>query len=430
MSRDFNDVLREEGIEAARKHDASAVKYRPEPLPQNDEEEDDIPKGADVFTFRPRTERVSTPAIQLMWLDLSPWDDEPVPQRDWVIPNRVPAEQFGLFSGEGGIGKSIIELMRDVAHVTGRDWFGSLPEPGPVIYVGTEDSAKELHIRLAAIAKYYNVKFKDLVDGGLHVLPLIDDDATLATVSRAGAIEPTLLFHKLLEAAGDIKPINISLDPLSSIFGGNEIDRVQVYAFRRHMMALAKATRRERRTGAVFGGSITLLAHPSLAGIASGTGLSGSTAWHGAPRFRMYLKGVKDDAAEGEQPESDLRQLEFKKTQYGPLGESIVLQYQNGVFVPVRGVSDIEKAAHDIRVEDLFIDLLRRYEETGRHVSRSKHSGNYAATLFAEEPEAKGLKLRRKDLEVAMSRLFTKKKLDVKPYGPPSKGWFRLAEPA
>ena len=30
-----------------------------------------------------------------------------------------------------------------------------------------------------------------------------------------------------------------------------------------------------------------------LAGITSGSGISGSTAWHGAFRFRQYLKGVK-----------------------------------------------------------------------------------------------------------------------------------------
>src|SRR5439155_22991586 len=109
-------------------------------------------------------------------------------------------------------------------------------------------------------------------------------------------------------------PMNISIDTLSRAFAGNEIDRVQVYAFAMHMQALAM----------VAGGAVTVLSHPSLAGIASGSGISGSTAWHGAFRFRQYLKGVK--ASEGEQSESDLREIEFKKNQYGPLGESIVLR--------------------------------------------------------------------------------------------------------
>ena len=32
----------------------------------------------------------------------------------------------GLLSGEGGTGKSITEMMKDVAHVAGKDWLGSM----------------------------------------------------------------------------------------------------------------------------------------------------------------------------------------------------------------------------------------------------------------------------------------------------------------
>ena len=37
------------------------------------------------------------------------------------------------------------------------------------------------------------------------------------------------LYRQIYEAAGDIKPKNISIDTLSRAFAGNEIDRVQVY---------------------------------------------------------------------------------------------------------------------------------------------------------------------------------------------------------
>src|SRR5277367_6867416 len=122
-------------------------------------------------------------------------------------------------------------------------------------------------------------------------------------VGKSGKVETTELYKQIYEAAGDIKPKNISIDTLSRAFAGNEIDRVQVYAFAMHMQALAM----------VAEGSVTVLSHPSLAGISSGTGISGSTAWHGAFRFRQYLKGVK--ASDGEESENDLRQLEFKKNQ-------------------------------------------------------------------------------------------------------------------
>jgi hypothetical protein len=48
-------------------------------------------------------------------------------------PMLAELKQAGLFSGEGGTGKSNIELTKDVARVTGNGWFGSMPEPGPAI---------------------------------------------------------------------------------------------------------------------------------------------------------------------------------------------------------------------------------------------------------------------------------------------------------
>src|SRR5262249_50354865 len=270
---------------------------------------------ATVVDIATGTPPVSEARAAFPWLDMSNWDSEPVPEREWAIKDRVPLKQAGLFSGEGGTGKSIIELMKNVAHVAGKDWLGSMPQPGPAFYIGAEDDEKEIHIRLAAIARHYGVSFKDLMDGGLCVLCLLGEDATLcAANNKSGRVEVTALYKQLYEAAGDIKPKNVSVDTLSRAFAGNEIDRVQVYAFAMHMQKLAM----------VANGSVTVLSHPSLAGISSGSGISGSTAWHGAFRFRQYLKGVKPDA--GEQPDSDLRELEFKKNQYGPTGESIVVR--------------------------------------------------------------------------------------------------------
>jgi RecA-family ATPase len=125
-----------------------------------------------------------------------------------------------------------------------------------------------------------------------------------------------------------------------------------------------------------------------------------------------------------------LRELQFKKVQYGPQNESIILRYQEGVFVPVRGASSLEKAAHEMQAEQMFIELLRRFEKDGRNVCHSKKANNYAPTMFAEDPEAKKAQLGRKDFEAAMVRLFGKDKgkLVVESYGPPSKRWSRLVE--
>jgi RecA-family ATPase len=389
---------------------------------QEAQQEPPMPEGPEDYGLPPiateSDEATSTPQRRqpLRWLDMSNWDREPVPQRKWAIRDRVPLNQAGLFSGEGGTGKSIIELMKNVAHVAGKDWLGSMPEHGPAIYLGAEDDKDEIHIRLAAIAKHYDVSFKQLIDNGLHVLPLLGQDATLCAASaKSGRVEVTSLYRQLYEAAGDIKPINISIDTLSRAFAGNEIDRVQVYAFAMHMQALAM----------VAGGSVTVLSHPSLAGIASGSGISGSTAWHGAFRFRQYLKGVKVDS--GEQPENDLRELEFKKNQYGPIGEAAVLRYQGGLFLPEAGAGSLDKLAREAKAEEMFLDLLRRFAAQGRNVGDKPTSPNYGPAAFAKEADARTHNIRKPDLDAAMRRLFDTNKIHVESYGRPSRPATRLS---
>ena len=373
------------------------------------------PMPANVIRFGDAALAEAPPPPPLQWLDMSAWDHRPIPERKWAIRDRVPLRQAGLFSGEGGTGKSIIELTKNVAHVTGKDWLGSMPEPGPAIYVAAEDDADEIHIRLAAIAKHYGVTFADLVEGGLHVLPMLGKDATLCSVTRGGNVETTGLYKQLFEHASELKPKNISIDTLSRAFAGNEIDRTQVYAFAMHLQALATASE----------GSVTVLSHPSLHGISSGSGISGSTAWHGAFRFRQYLKGVK--ASDGEQPENDLRELEFKKNQYGPLGESIVLRYQRGLFLPESSISSLDKVAGEAKAEEMFLDLLRRFDGQGRNVSYKPTAPNYAPTVFAAEDHAKKAGIRKTDLKAAMSRLFNAGKIHNETYGKPSRPFEKLS---
>jgi RecA-family ATPase len=365
-----------------------------------------------VLPSRPKAN--SAGSKPLPWTDMSSWDHEPIPEREWAIRDRVPLRQAGLFSGEGGAGKSIIELTKNVAHVAGKDWLGSMPEQGPAIYVGAEDDEKELHIRLAAIANHYGVTFRDLIAGGLHVLCLLGQDATLCAANgKSGKVEVTDLYRQLYEAASDIKPKNISIDTLSRAFAGSEIDRVQVYGFAMHMQALAM----------VADGSVTVLSHPSLQGISSGTGISGSTAWHGAFRFRQYLTGVKPEA--GEQDDGDLRQLEFKKNQYGPKGESIVLRYRRGLFVPVAGMGSLDKLAQEHDDENAFLAALDQAEQQGRHVSDNINANNYAPARFS-----KTTGIPRARLTAAMERLFPAGKIHMVTYGPPSKGHRKLARKA
>jgi AAA domain len=54
---------------------------------------------------------------------------DPIPKRDWAVPERIPAKNVTLLSGEGAVGKSVLLLQLSTATVMATDWIKSLPEP-------------------------------------------------------------------------------------------------------------------------------------------------------------------------------------------------------------------------------------------------------------------------------------------------------------
>jgi RecA-family ATPase len=348
----------------------------------------------------------------LPFIDMTRWDDEEPPPREWAVLDRIPLLQTTLFSGEGGAGKSDIELHQCIAHVLGRDWLQTLPELGPAIFVECEDDERELRRRAACVLRHYQATFAEVVKSGLHMISFAGRDAVLAMLS--GKIEPTPIYKELLERVGDIKPKMIVIASSANVYAGSESDRGQVQQFVGLTTRLALAAN----------GAVVLVSHPSITGINSDTGLSGTTQWHNAVRARMYMKSINPEP--GEQPDTDLREIVFKKSNYGPISTSIVVRYQNGLFLPVAGVTSLDKLAHEQTAEQMFLDMLKRFTGANRNVSDRK-SPAYAPALFAREDEAKKAMLTSKVLEAAMRRLFSNGKIWNEPYGRPFRQHFRIA---
>lgn len=346
----------------------------------------------------------SEPLEPIKWIDMSQWDIEPTPDRLWFIRGVIPRLQPALLSGEGAIGKSMLALHLMASTALGRDWLGFLPEPGGAWYIGAEDHETELHIRLADILKHYNTTYDELIKSGFRMKSLYDDDAVLGAPNRYGIIEATNLYKQIYQQAGDEKPMCIALDASADVFAGNEIDRVQTRQFCTLLRKLSN----------VCEGSVLLLAHPSLTGISTGTGLSGSTAWHNSVRARLYLTSPKPEP--GEQPDSDLREMQFKKNQYGRTNDSLVLRYQNGLFLPEKTFSSIEMAAAEQNADQTFLTLLARFTKSGRNVGDKVKAANYAPRVFAKEPDAKALPKPEKYLVSAMDRLFRENKIHMEDY--------------
>ena len=227
-------------------------------------------------------------------------------------------------------------------------------------------------------------------------------------------IQPTPLFHKLREAACDIRPKLIALDTSADIFGGNENDRAQVRQFIGLMRGMAIDAN----------AAVIIATHPSLTGITSGSGLSGNTAWHNSVRARAYMKSAKTE--DGTEPDKALRLVEFMKSNYGPVADAITVRWKDGVFVPELKSGSLEKLASEAKADNAFLRLLERFDSEGRTVGeRPGHS--YAPAVFSEEPEAKAAGLNKKALADAMRRLFASKKIHIEQYGRPSRPASKLA---
>jgi RecA-family ATPase len=316
-----------------------------------------------------------------------------------------------VLSGEGAVGKSILLMQLASATVLGCDWINTLPQVGPVIYLSCEDDEDEIRRRLEAITSHYGSTRTALMEDGLTVYDFVGKDATLGQPDRSDHIRPTPLFEKLKSHAVSIRPILIIIDTVADVFAGNENNRAQTRQFISLMRGIAVES----------GAAVVLASHPSLTGISTNTGMSGSTAWHNGPRARGYFRtppDVEDD---------DLRVLDWKKNNYGPIGETILLRWKNGVYVPEPREGTLEQRAAEAKIDNLFLDLLRRLTKQSRNVTDKKGT-SYAPSVFADEPEAKAVKATNKILGEAMRRLFANGKIKLINEGPASRQRTRMVE--
>jgi RecA-family ATPase len=371
------------------------------------------PTSESIAAAADTTETKTPESIPLPFINIAAWHDQPIPEREWTVKDRIPANNVTLLSGEGSVGKSILSLHLAITVVLGRDWLGTLPEPGPALVVCCEDDDKELWRRLDLILQHYGASFID-ISRDMHLLALAGEETLMATPNSNGLIQPTKLFGRIHEAACDIKPKLIVLDNSADIFGGNENDRAQV----RQFIALLRGMAIKANAG------VLLTSHPSLTGISNKTGLSGSTAWNASVRSRLYFKRAVTE--KDEEPDPDLRVLEVMKSNYGPIGETITLRWKDGLFVPVGGVTNLEKLAAEQVADNLFLTLLNRFNLQGRNLSNKPSANNYAPAEFAKEKEAKDGKIRKSDFEAAMRRLFAADKIHVENYGSASRGTSKL----
>ena len=352
-----------------------------------------------------KAEKAAPP--KLNFLNPTAWAGQPVPRRRWLVPNWIPLGVPSILSGDGAAGKTTIALQLSVATVRGTDWLGAvIDEKGPVIFLTAEEDCDEIHRRLDAIAAHHGIGFEELAN--LHLLCMPGEDFVLGAADKNDMVRLTPLFGLLEVAACDIRPSLIVIEAAADVFAVNENNRSQV----RQSVGLL------RRLGNTAGPAVLLIQHPSLSGLQSNTGTSGSTQWNNAARSRMYFASPVEGDDEG-----NVRELRVMKANYGPKGEKVRLRWQRGVFVPEGSASTPERLAEEARVDELFLRCLEIRTVQGL-ILGAQPGRNYAPAEFAKMPEANGLK--RTALAMSMERLLSTGRIRVDPFGPKSRGAKRL----
>ncbi len=160
--------------------------------------------------------------------------------------------------------------------------------------------------------------------------------------------------------------------------------------------------------------AVLLLDHPSLSGITSGSGRGGNMDWRNSVRSALYLRSP-DDKGEAER---GVRLFETAKSNYGPIGQQVRLQWAEGGLALEHSPSSLVRLAEDAKVDEAFLRLLDKRNAQGRPVRPSNGPG-YAPAEFEADTEAGGIKSRA--FKASMERLLTAKKVIVVTSGPPSK---------
>lgn len=342
-------------------------------------------------------------------VDPSTLAGRPTPNREWLVAGLIPRGKVVLFTGDGGLGKSLLMQQLCTAVATGWDWLGLEVQSGTSFALFCEDSNEELHRRQCDINRAMGLEFVDLyrmawLSGeGL-------DCALMEFSSDRGGGKLTKLYLDLLERWKATKPALVVIDTLADTFAGNELVRFQVRSFINQCLASIC-----QETGA----TVILCGHPSQSGMASGSGFSGSTAWNNSVRARLYLTRPDD-----RNPDPDERVLTTKKQNYGRSTGEMWLRWQDGAFDVVTDLATVPKGEIANAAEEAFLRALAWAMATGQNVNTAKNQTNYAPKAFTGKPETKGFK--RDVLESTMNRLLSSGVVIVEESGPPSKVRRRL----
>jgi RecA-family ATPase len=328
------------------------------------------------------------------------WKGVPPVSQRWLASGRVRASDVSILSGNGGSGKTeiAVQLLISVAADLG-DWLGCAVETGPVLFLSCEEPEDDIRDRVERICEH-----RALDPHAIQNLHLIfpELDATWLATADGGRIVATDLLREVELWIKEYRPRLVVIDSVAAVFDGEANTRRQVRAFVAMLRKIAR----------LYDVAILLLDHPSVRGMADGSGTANSVDWRNSVRTMLHLSDpAKDD--------QDARTLEVKKNNRGRSGEKVALRWTGSTFTTeVEATLSPHRAAAERQVDDLFLRLLDKRIAQRRPV-HAKNAKGSAPAEFALDPEANGVTADA--FRAAMERLLIAGKIVVVESGPPSK---------
>jgi AAA domain len=287
------------------------------------------------------------------------------PPREWVIPRWIPAGHTTLLAGRGGIGKTLIAQHIATALALGHEYIEPLTPRRVLMWAGEDDEA-ELWRRQLQISSWMGQPLSALTER-FYLHSYAGADITLMA-PVFGALTPTPMLTELREQVADYRAEVVILDNIARLFGGSENDRHAVTTF----VALVQ--------GACAPAGVLLLGHPAKA---VGSEYSGSTAWEGAVRARLYLsdRAPDQDPADDDAPvDESVRYLARRKANYSPR-DIRRLTMADGVLIPAAAdPAKLTRPSGEF-VKDIVRRAARRLAERDIYGSAASRAGNFLPKL-------------------------------------------------
>ncbi len=328
------------------------------------------------------------PVLRPPLIDPTKWAGKEIPQREWVIENWIPMNYVTALYGDGGLGKTLLAQQLLTSIATGREWLGLSVKKMKAFGLLCEDNESDLHLNQDRINNKYWLTYADLSDLRLWSSVGFDNLLMQFDGGEAATGKLTAFFEELMQEIKKFGARFVVIDTVADTFGGNENNRNQVRQF------VANACGRIARE---IDGSVLVCAHPSLTGLNTGTGTSGSTAWNNTVRSRLFISA--DKPPEGDEADPDIRVLTRKKSNYARAGEVLKIRWVDGAFMVVDKTDEPE--IDSAVINGILDEIDRAWNEGTPYSDFPQAKQRYISNLLP-----KRLNISRSQFERAMDKIY------------------------